>query len=359
MNIEFTDSSVENILLVSASIIYRKIIKNALSELLPNAVFISENAAFSALNRLNEFKADLIIIDTAIINEEEFFSISSAYPDITQVLLCDQRKFEYYCDADFRGRMPEVCFNVIMKPINEGYDSNFKIIKRGLKFVLLKLFEGKQGELNKMPSYSVKSEADDDEYSILLIAASTGGPAAIEKIFFTLPKKLNLPVLIVQHMSAIFTKNLAENLSRQFSANISEASNGDNLENGKILIAPGGCHMLVDEEKRIVLDYGEAVNGVKPSADVLFSSVAKQFREEKVLVVILTGMGSDGTEGIRELKKSCRCFCIAQDEKSSIVYGMPRAIVEAGLHDRLVGLDSISGFISELLRINSSEKENI
>jgi len=352
---------VNNILLVSASVLYRKIVKEALSELLRDAVLISENTEPSALSRLEEFKADLVIIDTAVVADaREFSVISSVYPDIPEILLCNQKEFEYCytgSKADLEERIDKKLLHFIVKPINEDYGSNLKIIKRGLKLILSKLLgEGKE---ESKSNSSTESKADEEKYSILLVAASTGGPVALENFFSALPKKLNLPILIVQHMPAVFTKNLANNLSRQFSINISEASNGDVLKNGKVLIAPGGYHMLVDKDRKIALSEEEAVNGVKPSADILFLSVAEQFRGEKVLAVILTGMGSDGADGVSALKKSCRCFCIAQNEESCTVYGMPRAIVEAGLHDRVVNLNSIPGLISRILRINSLREEDI
>ncbi|MCL1940365.1 MAG: hypothetical protein FWG09_00375 [Synergistaceae bacterium] len=347
--------SVNSVLLVSPSVIYRKMVKNAFSELLPNAVLISENAEGSALSRLKEFKPDLIITDVAaIIDKGGISGITSAHPDIPEVLLCDQGAYEHYhAGAAMRGRVEREKLHFIVKPVNEDYESNFKTLKRELKLALLNLLK----EWKEEPPLPDKSGGE--KFSILLFAASTGGPAAIEVIFSGLPKKLPLPVLIVQHMPALFTKNLAGNLSRQFSVDISEASGGESLKDGKILIAPGGCHMVIDKDKKTTLNDGEAVNGVKPSADVLFTSVAEQFKGEKILAVVLTGMGSDGTEGVKELKRSCECFCIAQNEESCVVYGMPRAIVEAGLHDRIAGIGTISGLISKLLGIDASGEEDI
>jgi len=173
----------------------------------------------------------------------------------------------------------------------------------------------------------------------VLIAASTGGPAALEQILSKLPADYSAPVLVVQHMPASFTRKMAESLSLKCRMPVAEAYDGEPVEAGKIMIAPGDMHMTVhktakEEGKRLVrLDTSPSYNGLRPSADVLFCSVATAYEGQSVLAVILTGMGSDGSIGVDELKRRAACRCIAQSKSTCAVYGMPRAAMAAGLVD--------------------------
>jgi two-component system chemotaxis response regulator CheB len=154
--------------------------------------------------------------------------------------------------------------------------------------------------------------------------------------------------LIVQHMPPVFTRLLAERLQKSSHLNISEAVNGDVVARGRILIAPGDYHMRVRYDKGqevIALDRGPTENSCRPAVDVLFWSINEIYGPAAISVV-LTGMGYDGLRGAETLKAS-GAFVIAQDEASSVVWGMPGAVVKAGLADRVVPLE---GIVSEILR---------
>ena len=186
--------------------------------------------------------------------------------------------------------------------------------------------------------------------SLLLIAASTGGPGALRRVFAGFSVCPDVPVLVVQHMPAGFTQGLADKLDALSPVAAAEARAGEALMPGRAYVAPGGSHMLLSAARRIVLNQDPSVNGVRPSADVLFESVSRRFAGEAVAAVILTGMGRDGTAGVRALKARCRCVCITQDEASCAVFGMPKAVAEAGLSDRSVPLAHIAGTVTSLLR---------
>ncbi len=178
---------------------------------------------------------------------------------------------------------------------------------------------------------------------LLVIAASTGGPVAIQKLLTQLPDKFPIPVLLLQHMPANFTPSFAERLDKLCNIRVKQADEGDVLEPGLVLLAPGGKQTTLKRSGgKIALAIRESQSGecYQPCADVTFESVAEQF-PGKVLVVVLTGMGSDGCEGARSLKRNGSILW-AQDKKSCTVYGMPRAVSEAGLADRVLGLNEIA-----------------
>ncbi len=187
---------------------------------------------------------------------------------------------------------------------------------------------------------------------IIVIGASTGGPRALQNIIPLLHSWLDAAILVVQHMPAGFTKSLADRLNLQSMIRVREAKEGDMVQPGIILIAPGDYHMVVKQQNQngqiievIGLNKGEKVQGVRPSVDVLLNSVASIYGSD-ALGVILTGMGSDGSMGIRKLKEAGGKV-IAEDESSCVVYGMPRAVIEQDLADYILPIDRIAEGIEQ------------
>ena len=174
------------------------------------------------------------------------------------------------------------------------------------------------------------------------IGVSTGGPSALLEILPTLPASFPLPVVIVQHMPAMFTQLLAERLDGACSIEVVEAKEGMSLRPGRAILAPGGFHMRVVRAARgyvVKLDEGPKENSCRPAVDVLFRSIADNFNGRSI-AVILTGMGQDGLIGSRALKERGATI-FAQDQASSVVWGMPGAIVAANLADRVLPLNRI------------------
>jgi len=173
---------------------------------------------------------------------------------------------------------------------------------------------------------------------IISIIASTGGPPAIAHILKSLPADTP-PVLIVQHMPKGITKFFAQGLNNSCQIQVKEAEDGDQIQRGFALIAPGGFHMVVNREKRISLNINPPVNYVRPSGDVLMISAAEVY-DSKNVGVVLTGMGSDGAQGIKAIKNKGGTT-IAQDEKTSVVFGMPRIAFQTGCVDIVASLEQI------------------
>jgi two-component system, chemotaxis family, protein-glutamate methylesterase/glutaminase len=193
--------------------------------------------------------------------------------------------------------------------------------------------------------------------SVVAIGVSTGGPEALSRLITKLPKPFPVPILITQHMPPVFTGLLAERLSLQSEHRVREAGNGDTVVAGEILIAPGDFHLTVIRDKtkvRTVLDQSPPENSCRPSVDPLFRSVSKVYGRE-TLAVVLTGMGSDGGEGSRVVKQmGGRVF--AQDEASSVVWGMPGYVASNGLADRVLPVEQIA---TELVRAVESKLQPV
>ncbi len=179
---------------------------------------------------------------------------------------------------------------------------------------------------------------------LIALACSTGGPKALQTIVPLFPKELNAPIVVVQHMPAGFTYSLAVRLNETSKIDVKEAAEGDILENGKMYIAKGGNHLKVRKSGAgftLHLGTEDAVNGLRPCADIMYRSLCDLDYDE-IVCVVLTGMGSDGTKGIQELSKSKNIYVIAQDMETSIVYGMPKAVFKTGLVDEVRPLNEIT-----------------
>lgn len=181
---------------------------------------------------------------------------------------------------------------------------------------------------------------------IVAIGTSTGGPRALQEIITKLPNNLPCGVVVVQHMPPGFTKSLSDRLNSLSSVTVKEAENNDVIRPGLVLIAPGDYHMTVEREgsKKIVkLNQNPPIGGHRPSVDPLFESVAKCYGR-KVLGVILTGMGHDGSKGMQAIKQQ-QGYTIAEDQSTAVVFGMPKSAIELGIVDKVVPLPSIAAEI--------------
>lgn len=182
-------------------------------------------------------------------------------------------------------------------------------------------------------------------YKLVAIGTSTGGPVALQRVLTQLPANFPAPIVLVQHMPAAFTKAFAERLDKLCRISVKEAEDGDILRPGLALLAPGGKQMMIDGRGAVKILPGDERLNYKPCVDITFGSAAKSYGD-KVLAVVLTGMGADGREGARLLKQSGSAIW-AQDEASCVIYGMPMAIVKADLADAVYGLDDIGRHLVE------------
>ncbi|MBV7552494.1 chemotaxis response regulator protein-glutamate methylesterase [Pseudomonas sp. PDM28] len=182
-------------------------------------------------------------------------------------------------------------------------------------------------------------------YKLVAIGTSTGGPVALQRVLTQLPANFPAPIVLVQHMPAAFTKAFAERLDKLCRISVKEAEDGDILRPGLALLAPGGKQMMIDGRGAVKILPGDERLNYKPCVDITFGSAAKSYGD-KVLAVVLTGMGADGREGARLLKQGGSSIW-AQDEASCVIYGMPMAIVKAELADAVYSLDDIGKHLVE------------
>lgn len=191
--------------------------------------------------------------------------------------------------------------------------------------------------------------------SVIGIAASTGGPTALRAILRKIPAGFPAPILVVQHMSDGFIEGVATHLHASIPLTVKIAADGERLRPGTVYLAPDHFQLGVSGKTRIRIVDGPPVNGFRPSASYLFRSISSSFKDE-ALAIVLTGMGDDGTKGLADLRHRGGRV-IAQDEKTSAVFGMPKAAVQAGLVDFVLPLESIPEKMISLTCGNDSEQQ--
>lgn len=184
---------------------------------------------------------------------------------------------------------------------------------------------------------------------LIALACSTGGPKALQSVIPYLPEKLDASVLVVQHMPEGFTNSLATRLNEMSKIKVKEASDGEVIEKGVVYIAKGGSQLrlknLRNSSYKLSITVEPPRNGLRPCADIMYESlVTSEFDE--ITCVVLTGMGADGTQGIKQLSNKKRVYVIAQNEETCTVYGMPKVIAESGLVNEVVPLTSVADAIT-------------
>lgn len=214
-------------------------------------------------------------------------------------------------------------------------------------------FRRKTQELNKPAKKFDSSKflgVKTGKKKIVAMACSTGGPKSLQQVIPLLPKNLDAPVVLVQHMPPGFTASLASRLDEMGDISVKEAADGDILKSGWVYIAPGGQHLRIVEGTQgyvVKLSNELAVDGLRPCANIMYDSL-QQCGFDEIVCVVLTGMGSDGTNGIKGLAANHKkIHVIAQDEESCVVYGMPKAIAQAGLVDEVVSLSQVAEKITK------------
>lgn len=192
-------------------------------------------------------------------------------------------------------------------------------------------------------------KVDTKANKLVALACSTGGPKALHQVIPKLPATLDAPVVIVQHMPEGFTNSLAQRLNEMSALNVKEAEHGEILRKGYVYIAKGGSQLRIVKNQQgysLSVTVEPARNGLKPCADIMYESLLESNFDD-ITCVVLTGMGSDGTSGIKQLNEKNNIYVIAQDQESSTVYGMPKVVYEAGLVDEVVTLEQVASAITK------------
>ena len=362
------------VLVADDSVLSRKAVVEAVESTGTGQVEHTAPNGSIAIEWLQQCSIDVVLLDAFMTGQnslEILKKIKEGHPDIEVIMLSDgePRCAEVTIEALAHGAFDFILKTVDPDPVKTVEKirnqlgvlftqikvKKYSIPENGVSHIAYKKAAGAASDGAQPASQgNGKGRILQGKPDLVLIASSTGGPAALEMLLKQLPGSFPCPILIVQHMPPEFTKVFARALDKKSPLHVMEAQNGYIVQTPQIIIAAGGLHMTVGEQEggRIIqLDNSPHVNGVRPSADVLFNSVAKAFEGKNLLTVILTGMGNDGVQGVGEMKKSCYCYCITQSEGTCVVYGMPRCVHEAGLSDETVDLSDIAGRICQIVSI--------
>lgn len=355
------------VLVVDDTVVYRKIVSDVLAEL-PDVevVGVAHNGKI-AMAKIASLKPDILTLDIEMpeMNGLEVLAgLKKEAPEVGAIMLSTLTQK----GGDMTMKALELgAFDFIPKPQSGTMSENKEAIKNaiapllkafankkaiksllkgklplskdGVRKIILPASSGAAQRISTIPSVrKQKSE-------IVAIGISTGGPNALARMMPKIPSGLGVPILIVQHMPPVFTQSLANSLSSKCRIEVKEAVDGEPVKPGTALIAPGGRQMKVvagaDGKNRVVkITDDPPENSCKPSVDYLFRSIAHHY-VGRATGVIMTGMGSDGTLGLKLMKRNGATI-IAQDEASCVVYGMPKEPVEAGIVDVVAPLDKIA-----------------
>lgn len=335
---------------------------------------------------VQQLQPDIVLLDVEMpeMNGLEVLKVvRQDFPDIGVIMVSgvDQRQADITIKALQLGAI-----DFVPKPSEKSIEENVEALKRKIA-PLIHVFSTKKN-LNKIRQitermYSTDVRKKDDiakqpverseithkqvvlkedikalshRIDLVVIGTSTGGPYALGELIPKLPADFPVPIVMVQHMPPNFTASLANSLSKKSNVVVVEAKEGDFLEPGKVYIAPGGHHMVLKKEgtgkERLFLGLEDSPpqHGCRPSVDVLFKSIADNY-SGNVLAVIMTGMGSDGTDGVRALKKR-NCYCLIQDEASCVVFGMPKVVYENKLADEVIPLNDLAKRITDIVKMS-------
>ncbi len=330
-------------------------------------VFVVDDSSFFR-RRITEFLSshpEIEVIDYAVDGIEAVDKVRKLKPDIITMDIEMPRMNGIDAVKQIRkfSNTPILMFSTLTE---EGAAATFDALNAGASDFLPKKFDeiakerneiittlcdrvislakkGKMSTAPKVPDVLKRvSSTSMSAYQLAVIGASTGGPIAIEKVLKTLPASFPIPIVLIQHMPASFTGAFAERLNRMCAVNVVEAKDGDVLKNGVVYIAPGGRQMRLKRNRRenvLVVNDDPPQTTYRPSVDITFESIASEYTG-RVLAIILTGMGNDGCEGARALRAKGASVW-AQDEETSVVYGMPMHIVKANLADKVMSVDEI------------------
>ena len=349
------------VLVVDDTIVYRKIVSDVLSELPDVEVVGTAHNGKAALLKIQTLKPDLMTLDIEMPEVSGLQVLEEIRKKNIQVGAIMVSTLTREGGAMTMRALELGAFDFIPKPQSGGMAENTKLVKDALS-PILKAFARNQGikgmlARGRLPQAGTKPVArigspyrssikrPQGQAAIIAIGVSTGGPNALARMLPMLPADIGVPIVIVQHMPPIFTESLAKSLDNKSALTVREAANGDVLKPNVVYIAPGGRQMKIaagaDGHQRVIkITNDPPENSCKPSVDYLFRSVADHY-VGRATGVIMTGMGSDGTSGLRTMKDN-GAVVIAQDEATCVVFGMPKEPIESGLVDIVAPLDRIA-----------------
>ena len=323
------------LLIVDDSAFMRKIISDTISEFQGIEIVGRARDGYDALEMIPRLKPDVITLDIEMpmLNGIETLKEIRKNYDIPVIMLSSHSGTDITIEALELG-----AFDFIEKP--DDLKSDLTDFGIGLWRKLTSAYNMKSSRpspRNKVVRPRVKNNSLN--FNALVIGASTGGPKALVYLIERLPERIKLPIFIVQHMPKGFTTSLAARLDKESKIRAVEAEDGMIIENNMVYLAPGDYHMTL-VGNRIKLDSRDKLHGVRPAVDYLFETAVDKYGS-KLLGIMLTGMGRDGTRGMKKIKEHGG-YNLAQSAKSCVVYGMPGSAVGAGVVDEILDLEEMS-----------------
>jgi two-component system chemotaxis response regulator CheB len=343
------------VLVVDDSVVIRRLVTHALEEDPDIEVVGAASNGAIALQRIPQFDPDVITLDIEMPEMdglEMLRALRPQYPHLRVIM------FSTLTERGATATLQALTLGAddyVAKVSNEGsLDRSMARLRSELLPKIKQFFRAATdtGRSGPQPAQTARPAVRllQTPPKVVVIGVSTGGPTALGAILPQLPAQFPLPVLVVQHMPPLFTRLLADRLNTTCTMPVKEAVDGEMVAAGNILIAPGDFHMKLAASAgavRVLLDQSPPRNSCRPSVDVLFTSAAAAYGGA-VIGVVLTGMGQDGLHGAAVLKAQGAAL-LAQDEASSVVWGMPGVVVNAGLADRVVPLQ---GIVPEIIRLS-------
>ncbi len=343
------------VLIVDDSAIYRSLVQGCLREMPDLTCVGTANDGKDAIAKAAELRPDVILLDV----EMPVMGGVEAMPKLRKIL--PQAGIIMVSSLTTNGAnvtmeaLQAGAFDFVTKPQVKAGEDGFAALREPLATVISAFREGRaqRARPTQAPKKPSQARGKVPAIDVVAIGSSTGGPSALAELIPRLPEDLRVPVLIVQHMPARFTASLATSLDRRSKLRVREAEDGRPLRKGEVLVGPGGKHLEIaagDAEPFVRLsDKKPPVNAFRPSVDVLFKSLAEAV-PGKALCVVMTGMGADGLEGVKAVRARGG-WCIAQDQASCAVYGMPRSVIEGGEADEVVALDDLAARIQAIAKV--------
>lgn len=340
------------VLLVDDSAVIRGLMTQAIN--LDDQISVVGSAMHgqAALTWLNTHQADVVVLDVEMPVMDGISCLKQlrqSHPDLPVIMASSLTR----AGAEITLQALDLgAAGCVAKPVASNAAEAIAQMAHDLLPLIKALVRGRQTDSQSLTQLQVRTTTSPVKTPmVLVIGSSTGGPNALKTVLSALPEKFSLPILIAQHMPPLFTRTLAEHIQRDTGRPTSEAVDGALIERGHIYIAPGDYHMVVDKQNdRMVIRLNQEApeHFCRPSVNPLYNSAANWYGSS-VLAVMLTGMGDDGIEGARSISER-QGYIIAQDEQSSVVWGMPGAIAKAGLANQVLPLRNIA---SELARLCS------
>jgi len=348
------------IMVVDDTITYRQIVGKVVESIDGAELFSSASSGRTALMKLESARPDLIFLDVMMPEMdgiETLSHIKEKYPDLPVVMVSG---VDLENAKTTLASLEAGALDFVAKPQTQGMAESMSQLKTALEPVIRLVRDRLYPEEKNAPVAKVirsvptaESKELDKPFNMILLGISTGGPSALFSLFSILKGKLPCPLLIVQHMPPMFTQSLAERLNGISEMEVTEAVDGEPALAGRVYIAPGGKHLVVvpgGSGYTLKVTDTPPVNHCKPAVDVLFDSVAG-ISSAHPLSVVMTGMGKDGTSGVRSLKQA-GTYTLVQDQESSVVWGMPGSVYEAKLADEILPIEGLAKRITELSHKN-------